>query len=256
MLFLPVVFAQEFEPVITEPLQTISWMKVLLFLLVICGIIYWWRKKKTKAIKEIPKKKKEEEGVKWIGKPQWNYQWIIIGLLLLIILYQWFPLESRMSVVGGQKSMDSIPLTPDSRPQTIDYPPQITDQEEYSPVEEDIILDESIFPESPAEPVPEEIIPSRIPSPEISSPALPPSTAQSAEKELDDAKRAVADLFKAMTNANREGKDIKEARIAYGEANQLYYRAYLALNNRRDADSIELSHQAKERAKEGKAALS
>lgn len=245
LLFFPFAFAQEFEPVVTEPLQRISWVKVLFFLLVVCGIIYWWKKHKEKEISK--KKKKEEEGIKWIGKPKLNYQWIIIGLLLFIILYQWFPRE------GIHLFLTQLQVSPvqdhSQRQGEKEQPPMIG--------EEDIILEESIEipPESPTEVLPKQETTHGISSPEVYSPVISISSPQSAEKELEDAKRAVADLFKAMTNANRVGKDSKEARIAYGEANQLYYRAYLALNNGRDADSIDLSHKAKEKAQKGMAYL-
>lgn len=273
-----VAFAQEFEPIVTEPVSDgFSWWLIGLIILGLC-VYFWWKRRKTPELrkksqrvdsswsknqkmpshfwsKKFPRlsfesekiSPKKEEGVKWIGKPQLNYQWILIGLLLLIIAYQWFPTEEAPPPITSSPTPES-----QKQPKEESQPPMIA---------EDLILDESTeiptsLPESPQEIPTEEIIPSEIPFPEITPPASPVSTTQSAERELENAKRAVADFFKAMTNANREGKDIKEARIAYGEANQLYYRAYLALNNDRDADSIDLSHKAKEKAQQGMARLS
>ena len=230
---LPFAAAQEFDPVVRD--TSYPWTKIILSLVIILAFFVWWRKKSQKA------KAKREEETKWVGKKKINYWQIAFFLIFLFFIWFYFVHEP-----GRNEQQSILPPTLSSQQKT---PQTQAEKQPEIEIEESIVEQQS----KPDLLQLEEKMPRQLT--ETKKGQTQTISSGNAEKELSDAKRLISDVFKQMAKAQSDGKDIRTARKLYGEANTLYYRAYLALKQERYQETSDLSQQAKQAILEAKAQL-
>lgn len=208
-------FAQEFEPIVVEPARSFPWVWIIG---IAFAIFLFYLRKKMHARNNSEKKKKEDDEVKWIRERQRNYSWIIalVAFLLLFYLY----------------------CSKDQPPEI--QPPSLFSEENIR--QKEILEEPDIFGDDGGDIADEAI------SREEELPKKTDVSKDTAEQELAETKQVMVDLFKIMNKAQEKGKDIREARKIYGEANTIYYRGTLALKNDEYDRATQLAREAREMA--------